>query len=155
MSRYNALEAYYLTKEAAKGAGGIFSSGEGETTSDMLFTPPALRARRIGYNRARREYDFKDGDRARIIDEYGVPGMGQQVMSNAGYMAGGIGTGALLGSLVSGGSLRGTTGGALAGMIGGSLYGHSRNMRDTQNAMYRASKEYAAARGYKRKKLRD
>ena len=154
MSRYDALEVYYLTKEAGRGSGGVFSSGEGETTADMLFTPPALRARNIGYRRARREYNFKDGDRARIIDEHGVPGMGQQIATNLGYQAGGFGSGALLGGM-STGSSRGAAAGAVLGMLGGGIYGHSKNMRDTQNAMYRASRDYAESRGYKRKKRRD
>jgi hypothetical protein len=155
MSRYDALHTYQMIKEAATGSGDIFSSGEGETTADMLFTPPALRARNIGYRRARREFDFKDGDRARIIKEHGVPGMGQQIASNLGYQAAGFGSGALLGGLAGGGRATSAAGGALLGMLGGGLYGHSKNMRNTQDAMYRASKDYAAARGYKRKTRRD
>ena len=148
MYREEILDNYYMVKEARNR---IFAPSEGETTADVLYMPPALRARDAGFRRAQKEYDLNERDRSRIIREHNVRGIGTQAAENILPQLGGGVLGGLAGMSFGGkAALIGVGTGALAG----SLYGHNESMRRTERDMYQSARDYAAQNKIKRRKSR-
>ena len=137
MYRDHAIENFYIVKEASAR---VFSKGEGETIADVMYMPPALRARDAGFRRAQKEYDLTAKDRARIIREHDVRGIGTQAAENILPYFGGAGLGALAGMPFGG---KGALIGMGAGAMAGSVYGHNQSMRRTERDMYQSAREYA------------